>query len=182
MKNDDYYYDYLTNSSYEWMPCNAYHDEYLKKKKQQESEKAKKAASGAKKEKKPSRLGLFFHSIIFEGIFHAKYNEYVDGFIDQDKGATYESRASWIRFLSIILIPVAYFALDNFGNLCGDLFEATDNIAFIWLLLAVVFITVTIIIGLWKAATIEFSIIASAKEKARAIRFEKMKQQYKNNI
>ena len=173
MKNDDYY-DYLTSHSSEWMPSNIYHDEYCAKKKEQEG-KEKNQAPSTKKEKRPSRLGLLFHSIVFEGIFHAKYSEYVDWFVSHDEGSNYVVRATWIRLLSIILIPVAYFALDNFGNFCGNLFDATDNIAFIWLLLAVVFITVAIIFGLWKAATIEFKIIASAKEKAKAIRFEKNK-------
>lgn len=187
MKNDDYYYDYLTNSAYEWMPCNVYHDEYRKKKKQQESEKAKKAAgtkevSSGKKQKKPSRLGLFFHRMIFDGIFHARYSDYVDWFVSHNDGNNpYDSRASMVRFLSVVFVPVGYFITCGLISVCKELYTQFENGIFPMLSLAILAAYIAAIIGLWKAATIEFSIIASAKERARALRFEKMKQQYKNH-
>lgn len=177
---DDIHYDFIINRSYEWMSCNIYHDDYCAKKKQ--NNKPQNVTKG-KKEKKVSRLGLFIHKIIFEKIFHVEYSDYINWYTNHgsDKDDRYSLRAWFVRLLSIAFIPAGYFVTFGMGFICQYLYSIYENAIFPLLTFATLVICIVIVIGIWKASTIEFVIISKAKSKAKEICFQTQKSQHENN-
>lgn len=174
-KYDDLFFDY----SGAWAPANLHHDEYLaEKKKEQQKKEAEKAEKEARRKRKmekgkePHFLWLLIHALIFQVAFRAKYSDYVDWYVNHNDDWKYYSRASFVRILSVVLIPVAYIILDRLYPYINEMFIATEESVYLFLLLFIPVFTVVVIVGLWKASTIEFTVIESAKEKAKAIRLE----------
>lgn len=175
MRGDDYY-DYLINPSYEWMPSNIYHDDYCAKKNQDNASPKK-----APKEKKSSRLGLLLHKIIFEKILHVKYADYITWYANNssNQNDSISLRAWAVRLLSIAFIPIGYFVTFGLGVILQQLYNVYENAVFPLLTLAILAFCIAVIIGTWKASTIEFEIISSAKSKAQEVRLATSKQQHK---